>query len=334
MQKILPKHELKDFIELLMRKYEVIAPVKQEITKFKVLKTKKDLDNLYLDEITLAPFKEFLIPEKEELLNFKEGKLREVLNKPKKKTIVFGLRKCDLNAILVLDKVMYDKNYKTKRKNMILVGLHCENPDEYCFCNSMELESEGIYDLFFYEDNGNYHISIGSNKGKVLVRGLKKSSKEVIKKIYNKKALSTKDIEEHYNNKIWKTDADKCLSCGACTAYCPTCNCFNIKDILDVNLKDSKRIRETSSCQLHSFSNVAGGKKFRFSVLARFKHFVYHKIVYFKKQRGKYMCVGCGRCLRVCPPRIDWVNTINLMNDLEKLKQQSRIKKQKEGGKE
>jgi sulfhydrogenase subunit beta (sulfur reductase) len=320
MQKILPKKDLKNFIESLMKKYEIIAPVKDGITKFKIIKTKSDLNNLYLKEITLAPFKEFLIPEKEELLNFKDGKAREVVKKPKKKTIVFGLRKCDLNAILILDKVMYDNNYKIKRKNMVLVGLHCEHPDKYCFCNSMELED--FHDLFFYEENDNYYISIGSDKGKNVVKSLKKSNKEVIKKIQNFKALSTKDIQEHYNNKIWKTDADKCLSCGACTAYCPTCNCFNLKDELDINLKDGKRFRETASCQLHSFSRVAGGKKFRASVLARFKHFVYHKIVYFKKQKGKYMCVGCGRCLRVCPPRIDWVNTINLMNDLGKMKEE------------
>lgn len=324
MQKILPKKDLKKFIEGLMRKYQVIAPVEEEITKFKILKSKSDLNNLYLEKITLAPFKEFLIPEKEELINFKNGKIQEVINKPKKKTIVFGLRKCDLNAILVLDKVMFDSNYKAKRDNLILIGLHCDNPDEYCFCDSMELE-DNCYDLFFYEERGDYFISIGSKKGKYLVKNLKKSDKEVIKKIENKKALANKDIEKDYNNKVWKSDADKCLSCGACTAYCPTCNCFNIKDELDINLKDGSRFRETASCQFQSFSRVTGGRTFRTSVLARFKHFVYHKIVYFKKQKGKYMCVGCGRCLRVCPPRIDWVSTINLMKDLERLKE----KKQK-----
>ena len=127
----------------------------------------------------------------------------------------------------------------------------------------------------------------------------------------NKKELPDKDIENDYKNKIWESDANKCLSCSACTIYCPTCNCFDINDKIDINFKNGNRTRTQTSCQLKSFSEVAGGKCFRDSRLARFKHFVYHKISYFKKTHDKYMCVGCGRCLRVCPTKIDWVDTIN-----------------------
>jgi hypothetical protein len=59
---------------------------------------------------------------------------------------------------------MHDENYIKRRENLILAGLHCENPDEFCFCNSMELEE--YYDLFFYPDKNVYYISIGSEKGK------------------------------------------------------------------------------------------------------------------------------------------------------------------------
>lgn len=324
MQKILSKDKLKDFLLGLTKNHKVVIPVKDGITKFKLIEKEEDLNKIYLTDITLSPAKQVILPENEKLLEFKNNLIKNIGDKGKKekKTIIFGLRKCDLNAFLVLDKVMFDEVYRKRREDLILIGLYCENPDKYCFCNSMDLDTENIYDLFFYPEKKDYYISIGSKKGRDLVKGNKllkeNKGKEVIKEIKNIKTLRNKDIEKDYNNEIWKTDADKCLSCGACTAYCPTCNCFDIKDITEINLLDGKRIRNSASCQLKSFSQVAGGKIFRETRLAKLKHFIYHKIVYYKNQNKRYMCVGCGRCLRVCPTRIDWVNTINLLKDEKK----------------
>jgi len=313
-QKVLLKKELNNFIENLMKDYEVIAPVHEGNTKFKIIKNIKEI---FLKNITKIPVKKFFLPDDETLLKFKNGNIVEPKDQTLKR-IIFGLRLCDLNALLVLDKVMIDPLYINKRKKTILIGLYCDDPDEYCFCNSMELED--YYDLFFYPRGDKYYISIGSKKGRMLIKDLTDAKEIFTPKIKNTKTLKKKDISGYYRNDIWKSDADKCLSCGACTVYCPTCNCFDIKDDLAINLKDGKRIRTETSCQLRSFSRVAGGKIFRESRLSRFKHFVYHKIVYFKKQHNKYMCVGCGRCLRVCPTKIDWVNTINTLYDAEALK--------------
>jgi len=191
----------------------------------------------------------------------------------------------------------------------------------------MELRDDG-YDLFFYPEGINYCISIGSKKGENLVKNLENLKKEIkIPNPKNGKVLISKDIDRNYKNKVWESDANKCLSCSACTIYCPTCNCSDLKDKLDINLKDGKRKRTEMSCQLLSFTRIAGGKSFRESRLARFKHFVYHKIVYYKKKEGRYMCVGCGRCLRACPPKIDWVNTINLLEGQEDIKRENKKKK-------
>jgi len=312
MQKILLKKELNNFISGLMKQYQVIAPVKTGNTKFKIVENLKDLNNLYLEKITQVSVKKFFLPENEILVSFKNGKMNEGQDKIKER-VIFGLRKCDLNGLLILDMAMKHPSYFNKRKKTILIGIYCENPDKFCFCNSMRLED--CYDLFFYPKGKEYYISVGSEKGKKLVQNLINAKKEYTPKIKNTKLLNNKDIGKEYRNKNWKKDADKCLSCGACTAYCPTCNCFDIRDEVEVNLRDGKRVMRESSCQLKSFSRVAGGKVFRESRLARFKHFVYHKIVYFKNQCNRYMCVGCGRCLRVCPTNIDWVNTINKIKE-------------------
>jgi sulfhydrogenase subunit beta (sulfur reductase) len=311
MQKILPKKDLNEFISGLIKDYEVIAPVDEGVTKFKVISSPKEL---YLKKITKISVKKLFIPENELIFEYKNNDIKEPKEKNKQR-IILGLRLCDINALLVLDKVMTDKLYINKRKNTIIIGFFCENPDKYCFCNSMGLENKG-YDLFFYPEKENYYISIGSDKGKALVKKLSNSKKTITKEFQNTKKLIGTDIGNHYKNKIWEGDAKKCLSCSACTVYCPTCNCFDIKDTLDINLKDGIRARTEASCQLRSFSRIAGGIIFRESRLSRFKHFIYHKIVYFKKKKGRFMCVGCGRCLRVCPTKIDWVKTINLLEGM------------------
>jgi sulfhydrogenase subunit beta (sulfur reductase) len=306
MQKILPKKSLPEFINNLIKKYEVVAPVKSPNTKFQKINSP---DEIYLNAITQVPAKSYFVPENETLLKFENKKIVETSGEIKK-TILFGLRKCDLNAIQVMDKVMYDKQYLAKRKNIIWSGMFCESPHKYCFCNSMHLQD--YYDLFFYSKGGNYYIDIGSKKGKALVKNLSSPKKEIkIPNPKNSKKLKNLDIEKNYRNKIWENDANKCLGCSACTVYCPTCNCFGIRDNLNLDLKSGIRKRCQASCQLKSFSKVAGGKSYRDSRLSRFKHFVYHKISYYKKNHKRPMCVGCGRCLRVCPTKIDWVKTIN-----------------------
>jgi len=309
MQKILKKSDLNEFVLGLIKKYEVYAPVLDGNSKFRRIERPEEI---WLRGVTEVPAKQIFMPEKENLLEEKK--------KNEKKRVIFGLRKCDLAAIKVMDKVMHDSWYLEKRKNTILIGMHCESPDTYCFCNSMDLEdAEDMADLFFYPNGSDYHITFGK-KGAGLVKNLKNARKKVRLEEKNEKKLENKDIYRHYRNKIWETNSEKCLSCSACTVYCPTCNCFDLKDRLNIGLKDGERLRGAASCQLKSFSKVAGGKVFRDSRNARFKHFVYHKIDYFKRRYGRYMCVGCGRCLRVCPTKIDWVDTINLLNDTRVMK--------------
>ena len=84
MQKILPKKELDSFIESLIKKYVVIAPIKKDpvLTKFeKISETKQ----IFLEKITRVPVKKFFIPENETLLEFKDNKVIENKEKTKKK---------------------------------------------------------------------------------------------------------------------------------------------------------------------------------------------------------------------------------------------------------
>ncbi|MGD9276787.1 MAG: hypothetical protein PVJ67_06470 [Candidatus Pacearchaeota archaeon] len=116
MQKILEKKRLEEFINSLMKKYEVIAPVKKgNHAKFEKIKNAKEI---YLDKITNVPIKEFFISENQIVLEFKKNKVIEPEIKDKKR-IIFGLRKCDLNAI-TLFFIFINKNNKTELINLIV----------------------------------------------------------------------------------------------------------------------------------------------------------------------------------------------------------------------
>ncbi len=307
MQKVLEKKELYTFLTKLMKSYDLIAPVKDDVLKFEKIYDIKKID---LKENTLISPKPFFFPENEILFKVKNNKI--IQPSKIKQRIIFGVRKCDLNALSRLDLYFLgDPYYKDKRDKTILIGFNCNKPGKYCFCNSMNLKDH--YDLFFYEHKKHYYISIGSKKGLSLVKNLKTAKKQFTPIIKNKKSLDNKDLAKHYYNEAWQTLVDKCLSCSACTILCPTCPCFEIYDKLDINLKDSSRLKTLASCQLKSFTQVAGGKSFRDARLDRYKHFVYHKVVYFKEKFNEYMCTGCGRCIEGCPVRIDWVELSNLL---------------------
>jgi L-lactate utilization protein LutB len=51
---------------------------------------------------------------------------------------------------------------------------------------------------------------------------------------------------------------------------------------------------------------MTSGENPRFAKKERFKQWYYHKFSYFKQNHGVLLCVGCGRCLRNCPVRIDF----------------------------
>jgi len=74
MQKILEKNKLEEFLKELGKKYEVIVPVKEKNTKFKIFKPG---EKIYLEKITEVPVKQFFMPENETLFEFKKRKIEK-----------------------------------------------------------------------------------------------------------------------------------------------------------------------------------------------------------------------------------------------------------------
>ena len=116
------------------------------------------------------------------------------------------------------------------------------------------------------------------------------------------------DLNELFNEAEWEEMSEACLGCGTCTFVCPTCQCFDIRDI---KAKEGVlRYRCWDSCMYSDFTLMAHGNS-RTTQMQRFRQRFMHKLVYFPANNdGMYSCVGCGRCVDKCPASTNIVKVI------------------------
>lgn len=315
--KQIKKDDLNSFIGQLNKDYGVYGPVKRE--KLIIFDKISSFDDLELSRPSDYPAKKLFLPNKEVLFNYKANKVDFELNE--KKRIIF-LRACDANAIAALDKVFLDEYedpyYKAARKNTLLFVIECTEPGEHCFCTSVGADKATNYDLLFVDKNDKYVIFIGTDKARALTennlfKGIMIESNEAL--VCEKELNLPIDMDRHFEHVLWRKFSNICLFCGACNIVCPTCFCFDVKDEINIDLKSGERVRNQHNCKLKDFTRVAGEEVFREERHKRFRHFIYHKLVYFKEKTGKHLCVGCGRCIAVCPRDIDMVSLVNELED-------------------
>lgn len=316
------KKNFENFLKKIKSKADLYAPVRTDALRFEKI---DDIKKINLETLPDFPLKEFFFRSREKLFSFNGNEIAaEIKEEPKR--VFFGVRRCDLNAVahqdLVFMEKYHDPYYTAQRKNSVLIGYHCnEAPTKYCFCGSMDLKD--YYDLMVWDKGSYYLIHAKTENGKLLMDSdFEKTSftlNDDYRKIKFTDKLKNRNIEALYDNPAWKGGSDKCISCAACTTLCPTCYCHEIKDEVSLSdLKKGERLREWSSCQLVSFTKVAGGHVFRDSREERFKHRIYHQLQYFKERYNVEMCVGCGRCITHCPTEIDFISIINDMSKEKK----------------
>ena len=114
---------------------------------------------------------------------------------------------------------------------------------------------------------------------------------------------------------VWQQEGDKCFSCGSCNTTCPTCYCFDIRDLPESDSPGGKRIRSWDSCMLYVFAKVATGENFRETANLGLKHRFNRKVWYLKEKYGRTACVGCGRCSRACKAEINIIKVLNKLKE-------------------
>ncbi|MFO7711330.1 MAG: 4Fe-4S dicluster domain-containing protein [Candidatus Woesearchaeota archaeon] len=314
------KNDLNNHFSQLIRKYEVIAPVKNDTVAFNPISSFEDI---YLDEQTTFSFKKYILPNKEKLFSFKNGK--PVKEEPEIPERILCMRPCDANALLNIDRIYLDENpdemYRRRRENTYLFVFKCKQPGKNCFCSSVGTLDPLVYDVLFIDIGNQYILIPGTKKGRELVKNKRfapiiRDGRIVFE--CERKAENLDRLETHMDDPEWEKAAEKCLNCNACISVCPTCMCFDIRDELNVDEKSGDRVRYWDYCHMKDFTKVAGGFVFRENKINRFRHRILHKLKYFKERQGRHLCVGCGRCINVCPAGIDMLKIIDNLGKNDK----------------
>lgn len=321
---IIKKSELNALLDRLAGQCQVFAPVKKGLDfYFAPIRSGAEADFSYGNSV--IPPKEVLFPPTEALFTYAVGDaaadLQECLDTGKK--VIFGLRPCDAQSFLLLDKVFCgdqyrDPYYLTRRDNTVLVGLGCNEPRTTCFCTSLNGGPFGTagLDLLLVDTGDQYVVEAVSAKGKDFAAGLnlppaggddraaaaKVKEAAVISCTINLAGLKEK-MDGNYNDPVWDLVYERCLGCGACTYSCPTCHCFDIVD----EAKDAAgcRIRNWDACMFGLFTLHGSGHNPRPTQKERFRQRFMHKFKYFVDNFAAVACVGCGRCIVSCPVNID-----------------------------
>jgi len=330
----LKQNRLKELLKTL-KDFEIFAPVRRaDVTFFEHLSDPEAVE-LDLERQPLPP-KKLILPQTEVLFSFdKKGMPKEPdLRGTRKKRIVFGVRPCDARAFNILDSV-YEKDwpdpyYQAKRKNTVLAGLACSTPFPNCFCTSLggsPSSPEGL-DLLFHDCGDSYLIEVLTETGQEVAKAaeslLSMPSEEEAKEKERVAAEAVRNVrrsspmeglsrkmEDLFESPIWAEMARKCLSCGICTYTCPTCTCF---DIQDEKIKGKgKRVRVWDSCMFGEYTLHASGHNPRPTRAERLRNRMYHKFKYNVDQHGVAGCVGCGRCITLCPANEDLIENLRII---------------------
>ncbi len=340
------KKDWADGLERLRESSRLIGPVKDNS-----FYTFKELDNGELPDFTmsntrLSP-KSIVYPQSEVMFEYSLDETRKdchLLKEPRtddSSRIVIGIRPCDAKAFLLVQRNFDTPEYKDpywirSYEALAFIGLACNTPCRTCFCASVgsgPFEVEGL-DILLVDAGDYYYAKIITAKGERILKdagwmeeseaesaereieNLKKSAEAGITAWIRTDRLKEKTATDLFDAPFWEDVAFSCINCGTCTYTCPTCWCFDIQD--EVRGRDGVRMRNWDSCMYPLFTHHGSGHNPRDNKTKRLRQRFMHKLKYYvDKYRDGIQCVGCGRCISLCPVNIDIRMVCEAMNGFE-----------------
>lgn len=339
---LLKKDHLKPFLRKLTKAHRLVAPLRNRHgdTIFTPL-TDLDHEEIDLDNQPQNSLKPFFFPQQETICNYRAegpGDYRFSAAKlPSEPTIFFGVRPCDLSALLYLDVIFLrevkDPSYQRRREESVLIGLNCTRPFANCFCNSTKNgpHQEFGFDLQLTDLGDHFLVEVGRAKGGELLEGWPqffapaepRDSQAQYQALLEARGAFARPVHVEQASqrlrqgeiapRIWESLSQRCQDCGGCAYLCPTCSCFTITDQPD-SATSGRRVRSWDTCTFSGFTRMAGGHNPVRREEAAIRQRFLHKLLYDVEKHGRPSCVGCGRCVGACFGGTDIVRFINLVN--------------------
>jgi formate hydrogenlyase subunit 6/NADH:ubiquinone oxidoreductase subunit I len=272
--------------------------------------------------LPLSSPKSFFFAERETLFRFDGRNFIETLPEVEPQALI-GVRSCDLCAIRYQDQFFKeDPYYQERRKATLLVGLDCAEPCDGGFCPTVDagpFVREGMADLILQRHGEGWLLITASEKGDASIEGL--SLHPAPDNWQSQRAEQEHDVAVRFPNaehietgiqyinsgevaeETWAAMGLQCLSCSGCTSLCPSCSCFaTFEHPTEDAAKGFERERCWDSCLYEAFQREASGHNPSTKAGARVERFWFHKFSDdYVAEFGRYGCVGCGRCERICP---------------------------------
>ena len=327
MTKKIDKTDINAFLGSLLQDYALYAPAREaKYVTFREIHAPEEI--VWDCLVTREPPKDVFLPQTEVLFSYIRGADGVVVQSNEaveRERIVWGMRPCDAQALLVQDAVFdtaenRDVYYANKRAKTTVVGIGCNQPLSTCFCTAVDggpFKKDG-YDLFLTDLGDAYLAEALTGKGEKLLaspffhasRKADEKAAQALEKAaleHLPEAMDVKTIQKHLDELVaspfWDEVQASCIGCGVCTLLCPVCHCFDIVD--EGTAACGQRVRNWDTCQYCVYTLEASGHNPRPAGRERVRQRLMHKFDYYLVNQGVLGCVGCGRCVQLCPVNLD-----------------------------
>jgi len=306
-----------------------------ERSAFRLLHADSDLATLNFSLInTWTPPKGLLFPQTEALLAYSRQGAADSPEAPCRpaieRAVILGLRPCDARSFAALDGHLIDwakdAGYSRRRESAVLIGLACTSPGPNCFCESVgggPFATAGL-DALMIDLGAAYLVEILTERAAELFKGAaalreataadlaraREAEREALARFERSldPVAARELLEARADEEVWDEAARRCVGCGVCAYFCPTCYCSVVYN--DELRGQGRRVRAWTSCQFPKFIHQPTGVNLRPTKASRLQRRLWDKFVEFPERFGEVGCMGCGRCLEACPVDLDMVELV------------------------